>query len=188
VTTQSATFRQESGSRLSGCRVTADEDSHRGFRRREPRIAFGQPVEHTPPEVEPSEEIRRIIERFTRAEAEAERDSALARLSEHPGTLVVGTDPAEWWRGHETHAVWRSAARRVGDTADPSARDRSVGRGCCRVGRRTPDGELGREAIRSPRHVRRPPRAWRVEVRADALVVSQGERRRPREIVAGDSR
>jgi class 3 adenylate cyclase len=56
--------------------------------------------------VEPSEEIRRVVERFTRAEAEAEHDSVLARLSKHPGSLIVGTDPAEWWRGRETYAVW----------------------------------------------------------------------------------
>jgi adenylate cyclase len=56
--------------------------------------------------VEPSEEIRRVIDRFTRAIAEGDSESALGRLSEHPGTLIVGTDPAEWWRGPETRAVW----------------------------------------------------------------------------------
>lgn len=30
----------------------------------------------------------------------------LGRLSAHPGTLIIGSDPAEWWRGHEAHAVW----------------------------------------------------------------------------------
>jgi len=56
--------------------------------------------------MEPSEEIRRIIERFTRAIAEGDDESALERLSEHEGTLIVGTDPAEWWRGREARAVW----------------------------------------------------------------------------------
>jgi adenylate cyclase len=55
--------------------------------------------------VEPSEEIRRVIDRWTRAIAEGD-DDCLERLSEHAGTLIVGTDPAEWWRGHETRAVW----------------------------------------------------------------------------------
>ena len=30
----------------------------------------------------------------------------LGRLSDHPGTLIIGSDPAEWWRGHEARAVW----------------------------------------------------------------------------------
>ena len=55
--------------------------------------------------MEPSEEIRRVIDRWTRAIAEGDQE-CLARLSEHPGSLIVGTDPAEWWRGHETRAAW----------------------------------------------------------------------------------
>jgi class 3 adenylate cyclase/ketosteroid isomerase-like protein len=55
--------------------------------------------------VEPSEEIRRVIDRWTRAIAEGDAE-CLERLSEHAGTLIVGTDPAEWWRGRETRAVW----------------------------------------------------------------------------------
>jgi len=55
--------------------------------------------------VEPSEEIRRVIERWTRAIAEGDAE-CLERLSDHPGSLIVGTDPAEWWRGRETRAVW----------------------------------------------------------------------------------
>ena len=56
--------------------------------------------------MEPSEEIRRIIDRWTRAIAEGDAESALGRLSDHSGTLVVGTDPAEWWRGRDIRAVW----------------------------------------------------------------------------------
>jgi len=55
--------------------------------------------------VEPSEEIRRVIARWTSAIAEGDTD-CLTRLSEHPGALIVGTDPAEWWRGGETREVW----------------------------------------------------------------------------------
>ena len=55
--------------------------------------------------MEPSEEIRRVIERWTKAIADGDLD-CLARLSEHPAALIVGTDPAEWWRGAETREVW----------------------------------------------------------------------------------
>jgi class 3 adenylate cyclase len=56
--------------------------------------------------VEPSEEIRRVIDRLVKAIAAGDKESALGRLSEHPGTLVIGSDPAEWWRGREIRAVW----------------------------------------------------------------------------------
>jgi len=56
--------------------------------------------------MEPSEEIRRIVSRFTKATAEGDSESVLGRLSDHPGTLIVGSDPAEWWRGDEIRAVW----------------------------------------------------------------------------------
>ena len=55
--------------------------------------------------MERSEEIRRVIERWTRAIADGDED-CLERLSTHDGTLLIGTDPAEWWRGAETRAVW----------------------------------------------------------------------------------
>jgi ketosteroid isomerase-like protein len=55
--------------------------------------------------VEPSEEIRRVIDRWTKAIAEGDAE-CLERLSEHAGMLIVGTDPAEWWRGRETRAIW----------------------------------------------------------------------------------
>lgn len=56
--------------------------------------------------MEQSEEIGRIIDRWTRAISDGDVASALGRLSDHPGTLVVGTDPAEWWHGREIRAVW----------------------------------------------------------------------------------
>ena len=56
--------------------------------------------------MEPSEEIRRVIERLVTAIAASDKESALGRLSDHPGTLIVGSDPEEWWRGQETRAVW----------------------------------------------------------------------------------
>jgi adenylate cyclase len=69
------------------------------------RIALLDPTLHTR-RVEPSEEIRRVIDRLVRAIAEGDKESALGRLSDDPGTLIIGADPAEWWRGHEARAVW----------------------------------------------------------------------------------
>jgi class 3 adenylate cyclase len=64
--------------------------------------------------VEPSEEIRRIIERWTRAVSEGDHESALERLSEHPDTLIVGNDPNEWWHGDEARAIWAGQLDELG--------------------------------------------------------------------------
>jgi adenylate cyclase len=56
--------------------------------------------------MQPSEEIRRVIERLTVAIADGDAASVLRRLSEHAGTLVVGTDPTERWHGTEAHRIW----------------------------------------------------------------------------------
>jgi class 3 adenylate cyclase len=56
--------------------------------------------------MEPSEEIRRIIHRWLTAVSTSDAVPALERLSESVGALTVGTDPAEWWHGPETRAVW----------------------------------------------------------------------------------
>jgi len=66
------------------------------------------------PRVEASEEIRRIVDRWTKSIAEGDAVSVLARLSEHDGTLIIGTDLAEWWRGQEAHAVWRKQIEELG--------------------------------------------------------------------------
>jgi class 3 adenylate cyclase/ketosteroid isomerase-like protein len=57
--------------------------------------------------VEPSEEIRQVVKRWTEGISAGDADSVLARVSEHPGTLLVGTDPDEWWRGDERRVVRR---------------------------------------------------------------------------------
>jgi class 3 adenylate cyclase/ketosteroid isomerase-like protein len=57
--------------------------------------------------MQPSEEIRRVIDRLTRAIAEGDNESVLARLSDDPNTLIIGSDPSEWWRGREARAIWR---------------------------------------------------------------------------------
>jgi class 3 adenylate cyclase len=63
--------------------------------------------------MEASEEIRRVIERWTQASARG-GDEPLARLSEHPGTLMIGTDPAEWWRGRAAQTIWARQIREIG--------------------------------------------------------------------------
>ena len=64
--------------------------------------------------MEPSEEIRRIVERWILAIPERDVDAALGRLSENPGALIIGTDPAEWWHGQEARAVWRRQFEELG--------------------------------------------------------------------------
>ena len=56
--------------------------------------------------VEPSEEIRRIVERWMRAISERDSESSLERVSEHPGAVMIGTDPEELFHGSEVRAIW----------------------------------------------------------------------------------
>jgi adenylate cyclase len=56
--------------------------------------------------MEPSEEIGRVVERWIAWISAADSEAVLARLSEHPGTLLIGTDPNEWWQGEEVRAVF----------------------------------------------------------------------------------
>ena len=78
-----------------------------------PAIASGYPLHHTP-RVEPSEEIRRIIERWTRAHSEGDRESALQRWSDLPDTLIIGNDADEWWHGDEGRAIWARQLEELG--------------------------------------------------------------------------
>jgi len=57
--------------------------------------------------LEPSEEIRRVVERWLAAMREGDADTALHRLSAHPGALHIGTDPNEWWEGDARAIVGR---------------------------------------------------------------------------------
>jgi ketosteroid isomerase-like protein len=65
-----------------------------------------------------SEEIRRLVERWLRALGSGDAKAVLARLSEHPATLLIGTDPNEWWPADTAssrralRAVW---ARQIED-------------------------------------------------------------------------
>src|SRR5262245_14808422 len=66
------------------------------------------------PAVEPSEEIRRIIERWTRAHSEGDRESARQRWSDLPDTLIIGNDADEWWHGDEGRAIWARQLEELG--------------------------------------------------------------------------
>src|SRR3990172_451878 len=56
--------------------------------------------------MESSDEIRRIVERWMRAISERDSESSLGRGPEHPGTLMIGTDPEEWFHGSDARAIW----------------------------------------------------------------------------------
>lgn len=56
--------------------------------------------------MESSEEIRRVVERWFAGISASDGNAVLARLSEHPCTVFIGTDPNEWWQGKEARAVF----------------------------------------------------------------------------------
>jgi adenylate cyclase len=64
--------------------------------------------------VERSEEIRRVVERWEKAIAAGDDETILSRLSDDPGTLMIGTDPAEWWHGAETRLIWGRQLQEMG--------------------------------------------------------------------------
>jgi adenylate cyclase len=64
--------------------------------------------------MEPSEEIRRVVDRWMTAVTTGDAGPALERLSEHQGAVTIGTDPDEWWYGHETRAVWGRQLEELG--------------------------------------------------------------------------
>ena len=48
-----------------------------------------------------------MVERWLDAVAAGDADAVLARLSRHPGTVFIGTDPNEWWVGDARLVVGR---------------------------------------------------------------------------------
>ena len=46
--------------------------------------------------------------------AEGDHEAALRRLSELPGTLIIGNDPNEWWHGEEARAIWARQLEELG--------------------------------------------------------------------------
>ena len=63
--------------------------------------------------MEPSEEIRRIVHRWLIANSEGDAHAVIAKISEHPGLLAIGTDGDEWWHGPE-RLVWRRQVEESG--------------------------------------------------------------------------
>ena len=63
--------------------------------------------------MEPSEEIRKVIHRYLVAFRDGDADGFMARLSEHPGALGIGTDEAEWFHAAE-FPVWRRQGEETG--------------------------------------------------------------------------
>jgi adenylate cyclase len=55
--------------------------------------------------MERSEEIRRVVERWFIAASVGDSEEVLARVSEHPGMVWIGTDPNEWLYGEEHRMV-----------------------------------------------------------------------------------
>jgi len=65
--------------------------------------------------MEPSEEIRRVVERFIDAAREGDERAVSNRISRQPGFERFGSDPAEWWRdGEEAALVWIQQMREMG--------------------------------------------------------------------------
>ena len=58
--------------------------------------------------MEPSDEVRRVLERWFAAARDGDSDGFTSRLSKDPGSLTVGTDEAEWYRGDAVHRIARA--------------------------------------------------------------------------------
>ena len=86
--------------------------------------------------MKPSEEIRRIVERWMQAISERDSESTLERVSDLPGVLMIGTDPEEWFHGGGGSCDLGAPARRVGLVLRRRYRDRSLGRRNRRLGER----------------------------------------------------
>jgi class 3 adenylate cyclase len=59
--------------------------------------------------MESSEEIRRVVQRWLVAQRDGDAEAVMARVSERPGFLAIGTDPGEWWHVGEQVLVRRQA-------------------------------------------------------------------------------
>jgi hypothetical protein len=52
--------------------------------------------------MERSEEIESIVHRVFEAIGSGDSGAVDGMVSRHPEVLLIGTDPSEWWSGHET--------------------------------------------------------------------------------------
>jgi hypothetical protein len=73
--------------------------------------------------MEPSEEIRRVVHRWLVANTEGDSDAVMARISEQPGMLAIGTDGEEWWHAAE-RAVGGARSKRRAASPSPGTRSR----------------------------------------------------------------
>jgi hypothetical protein len=65
--------------------------------------------------VESAPELCDLLQRYYAASAQGDTDFLAQLIARHPGTLVVGTDAAEWWHGGEQIiATWSAAWRERG--------------------------------------------------------------------------
>ncbi len=60
--------------------------------------------------MEPAPELCTLLQRFYTASAHSDASFLAQFVSPDPDTLVIGTDPGEWWRGGEAIAqTWGAA-------------------------------------------------------------------------------
>jgi ketosteroid isomerase-like protein len=63
--------------------------------------------------MEPAPELQALLERYYAASAQGDTDFLDQLIARQPGTLVIGTDATEWWRGGDQifqnwAAAWRA--------------------------------------------------------------------------------
>ena len=65
--------------------------------------------------MQPAPELQALLERYYAASAQGDTVFLDQLLAREPGTLVVGTDAAEWWRGgDQIFQTWAAAWRTRG--------------------------------------------------------------------------
>ena len=87
--------------------------------------------------MEPSEEIRSVVQRFFEALRDGDEEAVSSRISRQPGFERYGSDPNEWWRdGEEAVLIFRQQMKELGGrypfelTEEPTGyREGSVGWG-----------------------------------------------------------
>ena len=66
--------------------------------------------------------IREVVERYAEAVRTGDLDTVATLIDEGGDVLVIGTDPAEWWKGRDTVLdVYRAQQAEMGDTVGVSA-------------------------------------------------------------------
>ncbi len=65
--------------------------------------------------MQPSADLHDVMLRFFQAAAAGDTAFIDGSYSQEPGTLQIGTDPSEWWRGWATiTGIWRSQIEALG--------------------------------------------------------------------------